>query len=91
MLGNLRKALQTQNIEDFIRTLQSVFGSIPHRKHGKVKAAAAQPSPAQIAIEQIRAKQYDLPFRNRGKTIVLMGIAFDQTQRNINEWRVEQV
>lgn len=151
LLGNLRKALQTQNIDAFIHTLQSVFGSIPHtlflpqeayyhsvvylvlrllgftveaerlnnlgrldavlelsevvyilefkmsetqahpRKRNRAKAAALQPSLAQLAIEQIRTKQYDLPFRNRGKTIVLLGIAFDQTQRNISEWRVEQV
>lgn len=150
LLGNLRKALQTQNLEAFIRTLQSVFCSIPHtlflpqeayyhsvvylvlrllgfkveaerlnnlgrldavlelgnvvyilefkmsegqpkpRKRGKGKATAPQPTPAQIAIEQIHAKQYDLPFRHLGKTILLLGIAFDQEKRNISEWLMEQ-
>ena len=151
LLGNLRKAIQTQNVTAFISTLQSVFGSIPHtlflpqeayyhsvvylvlrllgfiveaerlnnlgrldailelrdvvyilefkmnemqpqpRKRGRAKASTLQSSLAQLAIEQIRAKQHDLPFRNQGKTILLLGIAFDQTQRNISEWRVEQV
>lgn len=156
LLGNLRKALQTQNVEAFISTLQSVFGSIPHtlflpqeayyhsvvylvlrllgftveaerlnhlgrldavlelrdvvyilefklseaqpksRRRSKAKTTnSPTPSPklslAQVALEQIRAKQYDLPFRNHGKTIVLLGIAFDQAQRNISEWQMEQV
>lgn len=150
LLGNLRKALQTQNVEAFIRTFQSVFGSIPHtlflpqeayyhsvvylvlrllgftveaerlnnlgrldavlelgdvvyilefkmsegqpkpRKRSRAKNAAPQLSPAQVALEQIRAKQYDLPFRNRGKPILLLGIAFDQENRNISEWRMER-
>lgn len=47
-----------------------------------------QLSPAPIALEQIRAKQYDLPFRNQGKTILLLGIAFDQESHNISEWQV---
>lgn len=28
--------------------------------------------------QQFRAKQYDLAFRNRGKRIILLGIAFDK-------------
>jgi len=46
-------------------------------------------STAQIALDQIRAKQYDLPYRNQGKPIILLGIAFDQTSRNISDWRME--
>ena len=155
LLANLRKALHAQNVEGFIATLQSVFGSIPHtlflpqeayyhsvvylvlrllgftvdverlnnlgrldavlelsdvvyilefkmsepapkprkRKAGNAtgsKRTGSRPSPAQLAIEQIRTKQYDLPFRGRGKTILLLGIAFDQEHRNISEWLVEK-
>jgi len=47
-------------------------------------------STAQIALDQIRAKQYNLPYRNGGKPIILLGIAFDAATRNIADWRVEQ-
>lgn len=43
-------------------------------------------STAQIALQQIRDKQYDLPFRNQGKPIHLVGIAFDKESRNIVDW-----
>lgn len=46
-------------------------------------------STAQIALQQIRSKQYDLPYRNQGKPIHLLGIAFDPGKRNIAEWVVE--
>ena len=46
-------------------------------------------STAQIALNQIRAKQYDLPYRNQGKPIHLIGIAFDSEKRNIAEWITE--
>ena len=48
-------------------------------------------STSQIALDQIRAKQYDLPYRNAGKPILLLGIAFDPTNRNIADWQMEQV
>lgn len=48
-------------------------------------------STAQIALDQIRAKQYDLPYRNAGKPILLLGITFDPTSRNIADWQMEQV
>lgn len=43
------------------------------------------------AIQQIQAKQYDLPFRNRGKRIILLGIAFDKAAHNIADWAVESL
>mgnify|MGYP002398035714 CR=1 FL=1 len=46
-------------------------------------------STAQIALQQIRSKQYDLPYRNQGKPIHLIGIAFDPEKRNIAEWIAE--
>lgn len=48
-------------------------------------------STAKIALDQIRNKQYDLPYRNQGKPIILLGIAFDQENRNIAEWKMEQI
>jgi len=44
-------------------------------------------STAAIALQQIRDKQYDLPYRNQGKPIVLLGIAFDPASRNIVDWQ----
>lgn len=46
-------------------------------------------STAQIALQQIRDKQYDLPYRNQGKPILLLGIAFDPESRNIRDWQME--
>lgn len=48
-------------------------------------------STAQIALRQIRDKQYDLPYRNQGKPIILLGIAFDADNRKIAEWKMEQI
>ena len=46
---------------------------------------------AQSALQQIRDKQYDLPYRNQGKPILLLGIAFDPESRNLVDWQSEQV
>jgi hypothetical protein len=46
---------------------------------------------SETAIQQIRDKQYDLPFRNRGKLILLLGIAFDKENHNIADWAVERI
>ncbi len=48
-------------------------------------------STAQIALDQIRAKQYDQPYHNSGKPIILLGIAFDPAQRNVADWQMERV
>ena len=53
------------------------------------KAQSSQEN-AQSALQQIRDKQYDLPFRNQGKAILLLGIAFDPASRNITDWAVER-
>jgi hypothetical protein len=37
------------------------------------------------AIEQIESKKYYQPYENNGKKIVLVGIAFDTTARNVSE------
>lgn len=44
-------------------------------------------STAEIALQQIRDKQYDLPYRNQGKPIILLGIAFDPASRNLVDWK----
>ena len=46
---------------------------------------------AQTALQQIRDKQYDLPYRNQGKAILLLGIAFDSASRTVADWVVERV
>lgn len=48
-------------------------------------------STAQIALDQIRNKQYDQPYRNAGKPIILLGIAFDEAKRNLVDWKEERI
>jgi hypothetical protein len=43
---------------------------------------------AQTALQQIRDKQYDAPYRSAGKPIILLGIAFDPVGRTISDWAV---
>lgn len=40
----------------------------------------------QIALDQIRGKQYAQPFLGGNKTVILLGMAFDKTTRNIADW-----
>ena len=42
-------------------------------------------SSAQIALEQIKARGYDQPYRASGKPIVLSGIACDKEKRTIGD------
>ena len=44
---------------------------------------------AKAALKQIKAKQYDAPYRGQGKPIVLLGIAFDGDARTIGSWKHE--
>ena len=48
-------------------------------------------STAQIALDQIRANGYDLPYHHPGKPITLLGIAFDEEKRNLADWKEERV
>lgn len=41
----------------------------------------------QLALDQIRTKKYAQPFLGRDKTVILLGIAFDKTTRNITDWK----
>ena len=42
------------------------------------------------ALQQIREKGYDHPYRRSGKKIILVGIDFDTETRNVAGWKVEQ-
>ncbi len=46
---------------------------------------------ATIALQQIRDKQYAQSYQDSGKTIILVGIAFDSEQRNIADWESEVI
>jgi hypothetical protein len=46
---------------------------------------------AQEAIEQIKAKQYPQKYQAEGKPIYLVGISFDEIDKNVAELVVEQI
>lgn len=46
-------------------------------------------STADAALEQIRNKGYAQPYLGHGKSIILLGIAFDKASRNIVDWKAE--
>jgi hypothetical protein len=46
---------------------------------------------AEAAIQQVRDKGYDAPYHGRGKSIILIGIAFDKESRNIADWATERL
>ncbi len=42
--------------------------------------------PAYKAMEQIEQKDYAVPYRNRGKEVILIGVGFDEEERNLKDW-----
>ncbi|SLM32673.1 AAA-ATPase [Desulfamplus magnetovallimortis] len=46
---------------------------------------------ADVAIEQIRVKNYADPYFHTGKNIILMGINFDTKKHNIAGWKYEKM
>lgn len=46
-------------------------------------------STAAIALQQIRDRAYAQAYQQRGKPLVLLGIAFDPEQRNVVDWQTE--
>lgn len=50
-----------------------------------------QRDPAAAALQQIRERGYDQSFQGRGKRIVLLGSAFDQSTRTIADWQMEEI
>ncbi len=51
----------------------------------KINASAAK------ALEQIKYKKYYQPYESKGKRIILLGIAFDTTRKNISELEYEEL
>jgi len=46
---------------------------------------------ADIAIAQIKEKGYATPYLSDGKPITLIGINFSKEERNIVEWKEEEL
>lgn len=46
---------------------------------------------AEAAIQQIRTKGYADPYRASSQKIILLGVNFSLEQRNIAEWRQEEL
>ena len=44
---------------------------------------------ADTALQQIRDKGYERPYRQRGLKIIRVGINFDTEARNVGEWKSE--
>lgn len=50
------------------------------------KVSPDKPSLASKAVQQIKDKGYDVPYRGSGKEIILLGIVAGQESRNIIDW-----
>ena len=71
----------------------------PHTSQGRIDALLELPdkiyilefkmSSAQVALDQIKNRHYDQPYRASGKKIILVGIAFDKEKRAIGDWKSE--
>lgn len=69
----------------------------PHTSQGRIDALLELPdkiyilefklSSAQVALDQIKQRGYDQPYRASGKKIILVGIAFDKEKRAIGDWK----
>ncbi|MDE5674583.1 MAG: PD-(D/E)XK nuclease domain-containing protein, partial [Muribaculaceae bacterium] len=46
---------------------------------------------AREALDQINSKEYALPFKTDGKTIIKIGINFSTKARTISDWIVEAI
>lgn len=46
---------------------------------------------ASIALQQIHDKKYYAPYQNSSKKIILFGVNFDTTEKNITEWVSEEL
>ena len=44
---------------------------------------------AQQAIEQIKSKNYAIPYQNIGKKIILVGVNFSSKTKNLTDWIIE--
>ncbi|MEM9884786.1 MAG: AAA family ATPase [Bacteroidota bacterium] len=46
---------------------------------------------ADIALEQIKEKEYAQAYLNTNKKIILLGVAFDKVSRNVKTWKSEEL
>ena len=46
--------------------------------------------PVKNAIAQIKTRKYAESYKNSSKTILLVGINFSKTERNVESWKVEE-
>ena len=46
---------------------------------------------ADLAIKQIKEKQYYQRFLSGDKAVILLGVAFDAENKNLGEWKMERV
>jgi hypothetical protein len=53
----------------------------------KLHGANGSAGTASAALAQIDSKEYLLPWKGSGKTLVKVGVAFDCERRNIGEWK----
>ena len=44
---------------------------------------------AQEALQQIKARNYALPYHTEGNSIVMVGIRFNADTRTIDDWVIE--
>ncbi len=129
----LSKYLRTEDLEAFIRTMTSVYASIPYQLESNrdeayfhtifylmLSASAVDArsevltckgridlaihysdkiyiiefkcdQSAQTGIDQIRKNRYADPYLDGGKKILLMGVNFDTKERNVAEWKLEEM
>lgn len=45
---------------------------------------------AQKAMEQIKEQQYHLPYLDKEKEVILLGIGFNNEERNVQDWAMEK-
>jgi len=83
----------------FLKLLGFAILAEPLTSQGRIDALLELPdkiyilefkmSSAQVALDQIKNRHYDQPYRASGKKIILVGIAFDKEKRTIGDWKSE--
>ena len=83
----------------FLKLLGFAILAEPLTSQGRIDALLELPdkiyilefkmSSAQVALDQIKNRHYDQPYRASGKKIILVGIAFDKEIRAIGDWKSE--
>ncbi len=47
--------------------------------------------PSKTALDQIKEKEYHQKFQDSGKVIILIGVQFDTSKRNVHDWTAEEL